>query len=751
MQAKSQLTLTKTSPSEMLIQIPCLRKGEMGYHYDLATCIGSHFGRAVDRVALAEILTPLSDGGVPSVAHSLASRSLMRLDSRAQGIDLADINPNRLKGFSGMSPSLAEETFARRSTIITQGQGLGVHFYDRSLTVAELEALIAEHRVGLVSLDWNVITNDKSFTRQLEDPRDQGLLDPKTKGQPFFYPVVPLVGFDEHNFILHTYGFPYLPISKELFERARNTEKAEQTMVFISAADLASVPKHKEKPRPLEIETILNAYRIEERHAAQQEWWDDMIDSYGTDGKEFCQEFLEQSKEYGISHQLAEDLFHFVWTECEEMSPIYFHKLGQAMQSVRAASILEPEFSEFLAECLAVTRKERDEAAASSAATHSRNQDPMDRFMELCEGCVRIVTQYEGEGCAKLKTVLTYKLMDLALLPAPKEMRSGGRPVEVKDRPVLPDPFIIPDLTNLADAKFKIVHPPHPGEPQCVTKLRVMLEWLEHHGGEALRNCLIASLGKGSIRIGNLDHDISTTPFVMLSEALREKVRGVPFFIDALCLNHGLGGWELLNEYDQYVATHAGELPKIENVFRWEYTANEIAQAAKEANAAPASIAAEMRYLENLMPFMVAGKVHPSSAGVLKRMFRRADHRYSNDEGYRMLDEIGLAERYLDLLLKEESKLSHDKLWKAFDDIPNTEAKTKIEPFLTECLATRDLKTLNRYRAKVLSSTHSDKLGTLDGNDAAKFDLFTKEFLEFVIARKRELADESEASKRVSN
>lgn len=221
---------------EARLPFPALGRGARGYHHDLLSAIARHFGREkVDLNAVDQILTPLSHGGVVAAAHAIAGRSILALDA---GIISSTEEVSRWHGLlkkDGVSGRDIEEVRSRTKALYEYGKEIKIEFYDRSISAEEMQELLRQHRLGLVSLDWREITSDEGF-REITKLRSPSHVFPEIKvgKEPVFYPVVPLVGYTNNGqgMLVHTHLFPFIEIPTSLFERARESSKAERTVVF---------------------------------------------------------------------------------------------------------------------------------------------------------------------------------------------------------------------------------------------------------------------------------------------------------------------------------------------------------------------------------------------------------------------------------------------------------------------------------------------------------------------------------------
>jgi len=86
---------------------------------------------------------------------------------------------------------------------------------ERTLSLDEILSYIKQDSAIIILLDWNIITGGEGY-------------------QGHF---VPVVGFDSKYIYVHNHGFlnptPFLPISRELFEKARKSRGTDEDIVII--------------------------------------------------------------------------------------------------------------------------------------------------------------------------------------------------------------------------------------------------------------------------------------------------------------------------------------------------------------------------------------------------------------------------------------------------------------------------------------------------------------------------------------
>jgi len=734
-------TTSSATASEIRLAFPHLTRGEHGYHADIARSLGVHFTKAVDIAALAEILVPLSDGSVLAVAHAVAARGNINLQALCQGSDLEEPARARILTFPWVQPKLVEEINQHSSALIERGKALGVRFVSSDLSLSEIETMLSACNVGLISLDWEFIAERFGPKGLFITSNESHLLRTEHQGAPLFYPVVPLVGYDQGNMLVHTYSVPYLSVPKEIFELARRNDRAERVLVFVTSGDLVASYRPVEVLLPLDTEKILQVFRIAERHEDSKEFWDDVIEYY-TNGEDPCAGFLQRATEAGFSHQATHEIFHFVWNECQSRSPIWFHKLSTAMDKARLTAIDGAEFADFVKDVLKAVRTIRQ---ANAVDEPMKPFEVLKRFEGLVSQVVHTVVSYEGPYKPKLKSTLQYCLMDLKAIEGPElphETRAfGGDKVKVARK----KPFEVPNLEHVASYEFKAVRPAQIGEPLYVSQVRMLVDWVETHGGEALRDCLIRSLSTGFIAIGGVTREIYTTPLHELADGIRAKLgQRTPYFIHELCLNHGLTAWKMIADYDAHVE-RTGTLPVLSpkgdlNLAYlrsdiWQFTARGLFQNIHEVSKVPASFLAELTYVGEILPWEIAGKVHPSYAAMIDLQFERKDHRLSDEAGEEILISIAQAKLYLEQLLIDESRLSHDRIWGAWSKIDEKDIRETIGKTLPTFLSTSELATFNTSWRSLVKLLHPDKML---GAGKSLLD-FVNVFLEYGIARKKEL------------
>lgn len=389
---------------------------------------------------------------------------------------------------------------------------------------------------------------------------DEHLLKPGQDGGPFLSHLIAVIGFDRTNFFLRLYSQDSLALAKDVFDRARQTERIGPVFIYVSAPRPKAESARRsgltmEVPLPLNKNEILEKFRIAERRQ-QRENWQDIMESY-CDDKQAAEFALEKAEKYGIPHQTMDELFEFVLHDGQARYPIQLFKVGQSIDKAALEGIPSKDFAQALHDVIRHCRTKREDSLVTETPIDAH--DMLGSFESLFLKSVDRVVEYEGAGTARLADVIRYKMMDLKLIEGPPAVERRNRTRTV---PNLPAPFPPIDFDLRDPSKFTTVHPPREGEPEVVTHVRILLEWVEQHGGEKLRDCLAQALGKGSVRIGNAEEDIFTSPLHKLSAAIKEKMR-VPYFVNELCLNHGLTAWEMIAAYDAAADAAEGVPPVI--------------------------------------------------------------------------------------------------------------------------------------------------------------------------------------------
>lgn len=120
--------------------------------------------------------------------------------------------------------NLKLEFYKKYSDIIQQSKQLvkdakkaGVKIEEKSMNLETLLKKIGNNRVPIILLDWNVINRRKE------------------KGYQGHF--VPIVGYDKNNVYVHNHGlenpFPFLPIKKSIFEKARKANGTDEDIIII--------------------------------------------------------------------------------------------------------------------------------------------------------------------------------------------------------------------------------------------------------------------------------------------------------------------------------------------------------------------------------------------------------------------------------------------------------------------------------------------------------------------------------------
>jgi hypothetical protein len=222
--------------SQHIISLPAIRRGNLGIQHDIIRSLGQYFGtKQVDQEALLQILGPAHAKNIPAIAQAAAARTVLGMPSSAYESSADYSRWADTLAQNGRNQEALAQLKIKRQAIIPHLNDLKIDFFDRSISLAEMENLIKENRIGLVSLDWDKITEDPRFSAQSLLPTPSHVfLEALPHQKPLFYPVVPLVGIGDNTILVHTYRIPYLTISKDLFEEARQGNSSEKTVVFIS-------------------------------------------------------------------------------------------------------------------------------------------------------------------------------------------------------------------------------------------------------------------------------------------------------------------------------------------------------------------------------------------------------------------------------------------------------------------------------------------------------------------------------------
>lgn len=219
-----------------------LHRGPGSYHDDLINSISAQFKVGhVDREALKQILS--SDQRVIADSHALIAKRAFSLTAKLfrSGEEEAALDSDLRR--RGIPSATILGLGKQRQDFRVFGESIGVQYFDRSVTKEEMQQMLQES-LGLVSLDWEVITRDPSFKEKIILPTATEVFPGvNRKAFELFYPVVPILGFTANTFIVQTYLIPQLEIENELFERARKSERAERTTVFITHALVSERPK----------------------------------------------------------------------------------------------------------------------------------------------------------------------------------------------------------------------------------------------------------------------------------------------------------------------------------------------------------------------------------------------------------------------------------------------------------------------------------------------------------------------------
>lgn len=230
---------TGPNPEDCRLPVPKLERGQRGYHHDLIAAVAKHFGRdRIDIEALDQILSPSRSGEILAAAHAIAGRSVLALDTTIVSATQETQRWYTELRRAGANSQQLQEIRDRTQSLFTHGKQIRIDFYDKSMTNEEMQELIRQHHLGLVSLDWGLITKDQQFREQttLITP-SHGFPDIRLGTEPLYYQVVPLVGYTKNgaSMLVHTHLFPFVEIDSQLFAAARQSVRAEKTIVFFSS------------------------------------------------------------------------------------------------------------------------------------------------------------------------------------------------------------------------------------------------------------------------------------------------------------------------------------------------------------------------------------------------------------------------------------------------------------------------------------------------------------------------------------
>ena len=490
---------------------------------------------------------------------------------------------------------------------------------------------------------------------------------------------------------------------------------------------------------PIDKEAVFKKFRIQEKINKNSELWDLAKSQYSKED-EPCDCFLTKIRDYGLSHHSAEMMFNFLFNECKEKSPESFCELELLIDIARTIDIPAKEFESFLEDVWTAVTEERKNGIAEGK--DPRPYEMARRFGGLTKYCVNTLAKYDGPGKTKLSSILKYQLMDLKMLP-------GQSSAEIKETArkevaaFVPAPFVMPSLDPEA-TEFKVIRPPRDGEDPRVTRVRILLDWIEGHGGDGLRDCLYRAMLSGQITLGQQSEDVFLTPFHNISSAIKEKFgRKIPYFIDALCLNIGLSAFEEIAKFDSYVDEH-GKTPDMvpqetesaesfQSQRHWDFLIWGLESAINEACRVPRSFAAEIEYVKSILPWALAGKIHPVYAKEISSIFfgLGSNHRYEDFQGEKALEAIGVAKLYLEKLLEDESTISHDSVWDAFSGIKDPDLRTELLADFTSCMVAGTYDEFLSHWRKILTLIHP-------GVNKSKEDIvgFAQAFYEWSAARK---------------
>lgn len=128
------------------------------------------------------------------------------------------INPENLKmDFYKKHTDLNQENEAQK--LLEEARNAGVRLYEKALSLEEIIKNIKQDRIMIVLLDWNVIS--------------------EKEGKGYQGHLVPIVGYNNGIIYIHQPSpfnaepKSFLPVKKEIFERARKAKGTDEDIVII--------------------------------------------------------------------------------------------------------------------------------------------------------------------------------------------------------------------------------------------------------------------------------------------------------------------------------------------------------------------------------------------------------------------------------------------------------------------------------------------------------------------------------------
>ena len=102
--------------------------------------------------------------------------------------------------------------------LVKKARDIGVKLYEKILTLEELLSKISKKNLAIVLIDWDIVRSNKK--------------------EKYLGHFVPLVGYDDEFVYVHNHGLngtrSFLPIKREIFDKARKAEGTDEDILFIS-------------------------------------------------------------------------------------------------------------------------------------------------------------------------------------------------------------------------------------------------------------------------------------------------------------------------------------------------------------------------------------------------------------------------------------------------------------------------------------------------------------------------------------